>query len=106
MTDKELINEKSRRIAWIVIDEQIDEASTRRFDHEMVKEAVHTSRDEELIHEFEEGRVVSHHHPPGLPTLTNLKVDEPPATNYSASPLGFSQIASSQYSSPNSPNQL
>ncbi|EYB86591.1 hypothetical protein Y032_0276g1088 [Ancylostoma ceylanicum] len=66
-TDGELINEKSRRIAWIGIDEQIDEESTRRFDHDIVKEAVYTSRDQELIREFEERRIVSHRHPPGKP---------------------------------------
>ncbi|EYC37984.1 hypothetical protein Y032_0752g2055 [Ancylostoma ceylanicum] len=220
-TDGELINEKSRRIAWIGIDEQIDEESTRRFDHEIVKEAVHTSGDQELIREFEEGRIVSHRHPPGkprgpaargriikialssqdlrdrllahmkssrqsltqrfvhsfarrdytveelsldralrkqagdlnaqegklayivrdfnivrlkvprdlptrhqlptaaknphsktssnnlgLPTRTDLTCNAPSATNYTASPLGLSQVASSQYSSLNSPNQL
>lgn len=63
--DSDVINEKSKRIACVGIDEQGDDVTTARFDREIVKEAAHTSEDEELIHEFDEGHIVEHRHPPG-----------------------------------------
>ncbi|KIH44666.1 hypothetical protein ANCDUO_25308 [Ancylostoma duodenale] len=65
--DNEKINEKATKIAWIGIDEQGDEAATRRFDQEIIKEAVYTSGDQELISEFNEGRISWHRHPAGKP---------------------------------------
>ncbi|EYC44280.1 hypothetical protein Y032_0466g1969 [Ancylostoma ceylanicum] len=41
--DNHTIDEKLRRITWIGIDEQEDEESTRRFDYEILKEAVYSS---------------------------------------------------------------
>ncbi|VDP52188.1 unnamed protein product [Heligmosomoides polygyrus] len=65
--DSQRIEEKSMRIAWVGIDEQANEESTRRFDREILKEVVHTSGDEQLIREFEQGRITSHRHPAGKP---------------------------------------
>lgn len=61
------IDEKSMRIAWLGIDEQSNEESTRRFDREILKEAIETSGDDQLIREFEQGRITSHRHPAGKP---------------------------------------
>ncbi|VDL85522.1 unnamed protein product [Nippostrongylus brasiliensis] len=66
-TDSEKIDEKQRMITWLGIDEMSNEELTRRFDKEILKEAVVTSGNEELIREFECGRITSHRHPPGKP---------------------------------------
>ncbi|KIH49621.1 hypothetical protein ANCDUO_20304 [Ancylostoma duodenale] len=65
--DGQRIDEKLRRITWIGIDEQEDEDSTRRFDYEILKEAVYSSGDERLIQEFDNGHITSHRHPVGKP---------------------------------------
>ncbi|WKX94454.1 hypothetical protein Q1695_011601 [Nippostrongylus brasiliensis] len=67
-TDSKQIDEKATRIAWIGIDEQENEELTRRFDREILK-AVQSSGDEELIREFDNGRIVSHRHPAGKPRV-------------------------------------
>ncbi|KIH51163.1 hypothetical protein ANCDUO_18753, partial [Ancylostoma duodenale] len=54
-------------ITWVGIDEKCDEESTRRFDQETIREAVHTSGNEDLIRELEAGRITSHRHPAGKP---------------------------------------
>ncbi|EYB87300.1 hypothetical protein Y032_0265g648 [Ancylostoma ceylanicum] len=66
-TDAEKINDKATWITWVGVGEQRDEATTRRFDQEIVKEVINTSGDEELIREFEEGRISWQRHPPGKP---------------------------------------
>ncbi|KIH64710.1 hypothetical protein ANCDUO_04979 [Ancylostoma duodenale] len=66
-TDTEKINDKAIRITWVGIGEQRDEATTRKFDQEIVKEVIYTSGDEELVPEFEQGRVSWQRHPPGKP---------------------------------------
>ncbi|EYC20777.1 hypothetical protein Y032_0021g418 [Ancylostoma ceylanicum] len=65
--DSKKIDEKLRTITWVGIDEQVDERSTCQFDREIVKEAVYTSGCEDLIREFEEGRIIIHRHPSGRP---------------------------------------
>lgn len=65
--DSQRIEEKSMRIAWVGIDEQANKESTRRFDREILKEVVHTSGDEQLIREFEQGCITSNRHPAGKP---------------------------------------
>ncbi|KHJ90408.1 hypothetical protein OESDEN_09750, partial [Oesophagostomum dentatum] len=65
--DDEKINEKSEKITWVGIGEQATETSTRRFDHEIIKEAVYTSGDQELIQELEEGHITHQRFPPGKP---------------------------------------
>ncbi|KIH64646.1 hypothetical protein ANCDUO_05039 [Ancylostoma duodenale] len=65
--DSKRIDDKLERIMWVGIDEQPTEELTRRFDHEILREVVHTSGDDQLILEFEQGRITSHHHPVGRP---------------------------------------
>ncbi|KIH68738.1 hypothetical protein ANCDUO_00929 [Ancylostoma duodenale] len=65
--DSSKIDEKLKTIAWVGIDEKVDERSTCRFDREIVKEAVYTSGCDDLIREFEEGRISIHRHPDGRP---------------------------------------
>ncbi|KIH68333.1 hypothetical protein ANCDUO_01331 [Ancylostoma duodenale] len=65
--DSQRIDEKLGMITWIGIDEQIDEDATRRFDHEILKEVVYTSGDNDLRGEFDEGRVTSYRFPSGKP---------------------------------------
>ncbi|KAL6742641.1 hypothetical protein Aduo_015771 [Ancylostoma duodenale] len=65
--DSHTIDEKLRRITWVGIDEQEDEDSTRRFDYEILKEAVYSSGDDRLIDEFNRGNIKSHRHPIGKP---------------------------------------
>ncbi|RCN44067.1 hypothetical protein ANCCAN_09930 [Ancylostoma caninum] len=47
---------------WASIDEQEDEESTRRFDFEILKEAVYSSGDDWLIDEFNRRIIKSHRH--------------------------------------------
>ncbi|EYC28773.1 hypothetical protein Y032_0007g3417 [Ancylostoma ceylanicum] len=42
-TDAEKINDKATWITWVGVGEQRDEATTRRFDQEIVKEVINTS---------------------------------------------------------------
>ncbi|KIH67430.1 hypothetical protein ANCDUO_02237 [Ancylostoma duodenale] len=65
--DSQRIDEKLERITWVGIDKQSTEESTRRFDHEILREVIHTSGDDELVREFEQGRITSHRHPVGKP---------------------------------------
>ncbi|EYC03568.1 hypothetical protein Y032_0093g2666 [Ancylostoma ceylanicum] len=65
--DSSKIDEKLRTITWVGIDEKVDERSTCRFDREIVKEAVYTSGCEDLIREYEEGRITIRRHPSGSP---------------------------------------
>ncbi|EYC19211.1 hypothetical protein Y032_0025g1238 [Ancylostoma ceylanicum] len=65
--DSERIDDKLKRIAWIGIDEKSDVQSTHRFDHEILREVIHTSGDDELIRELEQGQITSHRHPMGKP---------------------------------------
>ncbi|KIH42685.1 hypothetical protein ANCDUO_27326, partial [Ancylostoma duodenale] len=65
--DSSKIDEKLRTITWVGIDEKVDERSSCRFDREIVKEAVYTSGCEDLIREFEEGRITIRRHPSGSP---------------------------------------
>ncbi|KHJ97733.1 hypothetical protein OESDEN_02283 [Oesophagostomum dentatum] len=55
--DSQRIDEKLKMITWVGIDEQIDEEATRRFDREILKEAVYTSEDTDLINEFDAARM-------------------------------------------------
>ncbi|VDL67127.1 unnamed protein product [Nippostrongylus brasiliensis] len=71
--DSKEIDEKARRIAWIGIGEQESEELTRRFDREILKEAVQTSGNDELIREFEKGRITSYRHPAGKPRGTGAR---------------------------------
>ncbi|KIH47120.1 hypothetical protein ANCDUO_22824 [Ancylostoma duodenale] len=43
-----------------------DEESTKQFDHEILREAVYSSEDSDLIHD-EIGHITSHRHPAGKP---------------------------------------
>ncbi|KHJ80840.1 hypothetical protein OESDEN_19480 [Oesophagostomum dentatum] len=65
--DSTKIDEKLRTIAWVGIDEKVDEVSTRLFDREIVKEAVYTSGCDDLKREFDEGRISIRRHPSGRP---------------------------------------
>ncbi|WKY08770.1 hypothetical protein Q1695_007914 [Nippostrongylus brasiliensis] len=62
-SDSEKIDEKAKRIAWVGIDEKADERRTRLFDREILKEAIYTSGDEELIRCFDEGSITSRRFP-------------------------------------------
>ncbi|KAL6743577.1 hypothetical protein Aduo_016599 [Ancylostoma duodenale] len=80
--DKTRIEEKLRRITWVGIPEQKDEVSTRRFDHEALKEVVETSGDPDLLREFSRGNIVGHRFPVGQPRSTGargriIKIDLP-----------------------------
>ncbi|KAK6044741.1 hypothetical protein COOONC_17754 [Cooperia oncophora] len=57
--DGSKIDDKLRRITWVGIGEQDDELATRKFDMEALKEAVHSSGDEELIKEFSKGTITA-----------------------------------------------
>ncbi|KHJ85193.1 DASH complex subunit Dad3 [Oesophagostomum dentatum] len=65
--DSDKIDEKLRTIAWVGIDEKADEVNTRRFDREIVKEAVYTSGCEDLKREFDENRIGISRHPSNRP---------------------------------------
>lgn len=65
--DSQKIEEKSRMIAWIGIDELASEEETRRFDHEILREAIYTSGDDELKSEFDRGQITSRRYPVGKP---------------------------------------
>ncbi|WKX95687.1 hypothetical protein Q1695_012275 [Nippostrongylus brasiliensis] len=61
------IEGKSKRIAWIGIEEKGSEEATKRFDREILKEVVHTSGDAELIANFDRGLITAQRHPHGKP---------------------------------------
>ncbi|EYC14731.1 hypothetical protein Y032_0039g125 [Ancylostoma ceylanicum] len=65
--DRQRIDDKQKRITWVGIDEQSDEQSIRRFDREILREVIHTSEDDQLIREFEQGQITSHRHSVGKP---------------------------------------
>ncbi|EYB92878.1 hypothetical protein Y032_0189g1208 [Ancylostoma ceylanicum] len=65
--DSQRIDEKLRMITWVGIDEQVNEDATRRFDREILKEVVYTSGDNDLIREFDEGKISSYRYPSGKP---------------------------------------
>ncbi|KAL6742462.1 hypothetical protein Aduo_015610 [Ancylostoma duodenale] len=50
-------DDKLKRIAWVGIDEESDDQSTRRFDLEILREVIYTSG-VELIREFEQDQIM------------------------------------------------
>ncbi|KAL6730690.1 hypothetical protein ANCDUO_18165 [Ancylostoma duodenale] len=69
--DEGKIEEKFRRITW----EQNDEASTKKFDYQALKEVVETSWDFEVIKEFSGGRITSHRFPSDQPKCERPRED-------------------------------
>ncbi|KAL6728283.1 hypothetical protein Aduo_010068 [Ancylostoma duodenale] len=61
--DEGKIEEKPRRITWVGVEEQKDEASLKKFDYKALKEVVEKSGDYELIKKFSEGRITAHRFP-------------------------------------------
>ncbi|KIH66495.1 hypothetical protein ANCDUO_03178 [Ancylostoma duodenale] len=53
----EPIDDKLKRIAWVGIDEESDDQSTRSFDLEILREVIYTSG-VELIREFEQDQIM------------------------------------------------
>ncbi|VDK52383.1 unnamed protein product [Cylicostephanus goldi] len=72
-SDENKLEEKSKRIALIGIDEQGDENLTRRFDREIIKEFVYTSGEQQLVEEFEKGNVTVQRYPPGQPKSPRVR---------------------------------
>ncbi|KIH66163.1 hypothetical protein ANCDUO_03512 [Ancylostoma duodenale] len=65
--DSQKIDDKLRTIAWVGINEKHDENSTRMFDRKIVKEVVYTSGCDDLIREFDDGRITFFRRPVGKP---------------------------------------
>ncbi|WKY03835.1 hypothetical protein Q1695_005077 [Nippostrongylus brasiliensis] len=65
--DRHQIEEKAKRITWIGIEEKDTESLTAIFDREILKEAIYSSGNGDLISAFENGLVSSRRHPPGKP---------------------------------------
>lgn len=65
--DNQKLEEKARMIAWIGIGEQANEEATNRFDQEILKEVIHTSGDDDLRREFEQGQITLRRYPVGKP---------------------------------------
>ncbi|KIH59576.1 hypothetical protein ANCDUO_10185 [Ancylostoma duodenale] len=62
--DSKTVAEKSCRITWVGIDEQIDDSATAAFYREALKEVIESSRDEELLAEWRSRNIDVHRHPP------------------------------------------
>ncbi|KIH50203.1 hypothetical protein ANCDUO_19720 [Ancylostoma duodenale] len=62
--DSRTVAEKSCRITWVGIDEQIDEPATIAFDREAVKEVIECSGDEDLLAEWRGRQIDVRRHPP------------------------------------------
>ncbi|KIH60525.1 hypothetical protein ANCDUO_09228 [Ancylostoma duodenale] len=65
--DETKTEENLRRINWVGIAEQKNEALTKKFDYEALKEVIETSGDPELLQEFFRGNIVAHRFPRDQP---------------------------------------
>lgn len=62
-SDTKVVDAKACRVTWVGIGEQASDAATRAFDKEAIKEVIESSGDEQLINEFNDGRISFHRHP-------------------------------------------
>ncbi|KIH47879.1 hypothetical protein ANCDUO_22056 [Ancylostoma duodenale] len=72
-TDAKIVSAKSCRVTWVGIGEREDDASTRAFDREAVREVVETSGDQELLKELNSGKIDFHRHPAVRSRLPNAR---------------------------------
>ncbi|XGW07566.1 hypothetical protein V3C99_010605 [Haemonchus contortus] len=69
--DSKIVDEKACRITWVGIGEQATEAATNAYDKEALKEVIVSSGDQELLNEFNSGRIVAHRYPKTKPVSKN-----------------------------------
>ncbi|XGW08955.1 hypothetical protein V3C99_011344 [Haemonchus contortus] len=72
-SDAKIVDEKACRITWVGIGEQASETATRTFDKEAIKEVIESSGDDELIREFNSGKITLCRYPKNKPSAGNHK---------------------------------